>query len=214
MLAVFDWDGTLMDSTQKIVLCMQKAARQVGLPVCSPEAVQNIIGLGLPEAICSLYPELPPSQWEPLRQQYAYYYVEGDTTPTPFFEGVLEGLACLKAKGVQLAVATGKSRKGLDRVLQNGPLAEVFCATRCADETASKPNPLMLQQLLAHTGKTAQQSIMVGDTEYDLAMAHAIAMPSIAVTYGAHRPERLLAFQPRLCTGVFSEVVDAIVGLL
>ncbi len=210
MLAVFDWDGTLMDSTQKIVGCMQKAAKSLGLPVLEPASIQNIIGLGLPEAIARLYPDLPAHWAEPLRQQYAHQYVTLDATPTPFFDGVEDGLAQLQARGVPMAVATGKSRKGLDRVLAQVNMAQLFCATRCADETASKPNPLMLQDLLAHSGLQAAQAVMVGDTEYDLAMANAIAMPAIAVGYGAHAPERLTPYNPLLCTQDFNAVVQCI----
>ncbi len=206
MLAVFDWDGTLMDSTRKIVVCMQRAAKDGGLPALDDPVIENIIGLGLPEAIESLYPGLPAAKADHLRVRYAEYFVNLDRTPMPLFDGVVEGLQALRTQGVRLAVATGKSRKGLDRILGMLDLQHLFDVTRCADETASKPNPKMLQELLAVTAMGVERAVMVGDTEYDMAMAKAIAMPRIAVDYGAHHIDRLKPYEPVLCAGHFSDV--------
>jgi phosphoglycolate phosphatase len=206
VLAIFDWDGTLMDSTGKIINCMHCAAEDVALPQLSDAAVANIIGLGLPEAIAHLYPDASPAQAEALRLRYSEHFVHLDKTPMQLYPGVLDGLARLKAGGLTLAVATGKSRKGLDRILHDWDMHSLFDITRCADETASKPNPLMLTEILAITGFSPAEAVMVGDTEYDLAMAHSLQMPRLAVTYGAHAVERLLAFQPMLCSNDFDQV--------
>lgn len=212
MIAIFDWDGTLMDSTAKIINCMQAAAGRVGLEVLDAKTIANIIGLGLPEAVRVLYPEKPAEVLEQLRASYSHIFVHEDATSCVLFPQVSEGLELLEAKGVLLAVATGKSRRGLDRMLAGLGWTDRFVITRCADETASKPNPLMLQQILAATKKSAQSSVMVGDTEYDLAMAAAIGMPGLALTYGAHEEARLRNHSPQLVTDQFSDVTQWILA--
>lgn len=196
MLYIFDWDGTLVDSTARIVACLELAAQRCQLPVLSPESYQNIIGLGLVEACRVLYPQLHDEGIDALRQAYSEAFVAADSEPCQFFPGVAEVLQQLRAEGHQLAIATGKSRRGLDRGLGALDIGDWFVATRCADETRSKPHPLMLQQLLEETGFDASQAIMLGDTEYDLEMAQLAGMRSIAVTCGAHSEARLRKWAP------------------
>lgn len=206
MLVIFDWDGTLCDSTAKIVRCMQEAAREVGMPVLDGEAIRNIIGLGLPEALLQLYPDIVPAQADALRAAYSRVFMHTDQTPSPFFPRVEEVMHELRDAGYSLAVATGKSRRGLDRVLANLGLQSFFHATRCADETASKPHPMMLQELLTEFRRPSREAVMVGDTEYDMDMAQRAEMPRIAVSYGAHHVDRLRPYLPVLCADHFTEV--------
>lgn len=211
LLLIFDWDGTLSDSTSKIIRCLQMAAQSAGQRVCSDEAIMNIIGLGLPESMRILYPELSQLQQDELRRYYSEHFIAADQTPSPFFEGVDEGLRHLRQKGHLLTVATGKSRTGLDRVLTNLQLHDFFHGSRCADETASKPNPKMLSELLDEFSLGKDDAIMVGDTEYDMSMAKQLAMPRVAVSYGAHSVDRLQAFEPVICVDHFSEFVEWVV---
>lgn len=207
MFFIFDWDGTLCDSTPKIVRCMQMAAREVGLPELEDAAVMNIIGLGLPEAIASLYPEASDLVAQSLKGAYSKCFIN-DASLSPFFEGVEEGLHLLRDRGFHLAVATGKSRKGLDRVLAEMGLAGFFHGSRCADETVSKPHPKMLYELLDELRYQPETAIMVGDTEYDMRMAQQAAVPRIAVSYGAHHIDRLKPYEPKLCVDRFSQVLS------
>ncbi len=212
MLLIFDWDGTLSDSAAKIIDCLQRAADTAGYRVCDDESIRNIIGLGLPEAMRALYPELLADDHEQIRQHYVSHFLAADQQPSDFFDGVLEGLHRLHDQQYLLAIATGKSRRGLDRVLANLQLSHFFHATRCADETASKPHPLMLTELLQALSRKADQAVMIGDTEYDMAMAQQLDMPKIAVSYGAHAIERLKPYQPLLCVDHFSQLVDWILA--
>ncbi len=205
-LIIFDWDGTLIDSAERIIRCMQKASVDAELPMPSAAAVRNIIGLGLPEVFEQLFGGLSAAKEQQMRARYGYYYIEQDDTPTEFFPGVREGLLRLRQAGYRLAVATGKSRMGLDRVFAETGLGAAFDHSRCADETRSKPHPLMLDQLLAESGYDVDEAVMVGDTEYDLAMAVAAGMNSIGVSYGAHHPERLLKHAPQRIIDNFSEL--------
>jgi phosphoglycolate phosphatase len=210
-LLIFDWDGTLSDSTAKIIGCLQQAAHSASLRVCSDDDIMNIIGLGLPESMRVLYPELKQAQHDAIRHYYSEHFIREDQTPSPFFEGVQEGLEILRDRGHLLTVATGKSRKGLDRVLNRLQLNSFFHGSRCADETASKPNPQMLSELLNEFSMHKDEAIMIGDTEYDMSMAQQLAMPRVAVSYGAHAVERLEKFQPLACVDNFSEFVDWVI---
>lgn len=207
MLFIFDWDGTLLDSTAKIVRAMQAAIAQHKLPSRSDEEAKSIIGLGLPEAVRTLYPDCSDQLLEALRESYSQYFIASDQTPCNFYSGVPEVLAELRARGHLLAVATGKSRKGLNRVLANLNMLEYFDATRCADETASKPHPLMLAELLRELDSPASEAVMVGDTEFDLEMASNANVQSIAVSYGAHNIERLSRHNPLLTMDRFGELL-------
>jgi len=207
-LIIFDWDGTIIDSAARIVSSMQAAATDLGHPPLTAEAVRDIIGLGLPEAILTLLPFLSEEQVEQMRERYAYHYVEADQTPTKLFPGVASTLEKLHQQGYILAVATGKSRRGLDRVLADTGLGWLFQITRCADETASKPDPLMLTEILQETGVKASEALMVGDTEYDLGMAQRADMPSVGVSYGVHEVKRLEQYDPRLILHNFTDLAE------
>ena len=192
-LVIFDWDGTLFDSVSQIVASLQFAAQQFQQPL-SDEDAKSIIGLGLPEVAQRLFPNVPELHANIL-QSYSEHYV-ANSSGDSWFEGVAHMLADLQQHGVKLAVATGKSRKGLDRVLKQTNSEQLFVTTRAASETRSKPDPLMLEEILAETGVQAKHALMVGDTSYDLEMAQNMAMPSIGVSYGVHEPELLAQFNP------------------
>lgn len=208
MIVIFDWDGTLCDSVEQIVVAMQAAAEQCALVPLEAAQIRNIVGLGLPQALAMLYPDLSLAARERLARAYSACYVERDQTPARLFEGALETLEQLRNSGCELAVATGKSRRGLDRVLRGLGMTDFFHATRCADETRSKPDPLMLSQILGERNKCASQAVMVGDSEYDLAMARAIGMPSIGVSYGVHARELLQRHQPRAVIDQLRQLCD------
>lgn len=208
MLYIFDWDGTISDSAAKICKCMQLAAEEVGVEPLEDEAIKNIIGLALPEALRVMYPELDESKREEVKLGYSRQFLQADATPSPFFPKVMETLESLRDQGYKLAVATGKSRRGLDRVLSNLKLECFFHSSRCADETTSKPHPHMLNELLQEFGIPASEAVMIGDTEYDMSMAHQINMPKIAVSYGAHTLDRLMKYEPELCVDNFDEILN------
>lgn len=192
-LLIFDWDGTLADSTGVIVDGMQRAIRGLGLAPRSDEAIRTLIGLGFREGLAELYPEHDPVRLE--AKLMAYRSAQGEHAAhsvAPLYDGVFEVIDDLQARGHRLAVATGKSRIGLDRAMaHHAPLQGVFTATRTADETATKPNPLMLFELLEECRVAPHRALMIGDTDYDVAMAEAAGVPSLAVAGGAHPTERL-----------------------
>jgi phosphoglycolate phosphatase len=206
-LLVFDWDGTLADSIERIVISMQVAASACQLPVLDAPIIKGIIGLGLPEAIASLYPTLTDHlAIARFRRHYSEHYLSLETEPSPLFPGVVEALNGFREQGYLLAVATGKGRRGLDAVLDGHGWLDYFDVTRCADETASKPDPLMLQQILAHCQVAPQQALMVGDSPFDLQMAQRAGMDSVAVGYGAQPLATLRQHGPRLAVEKFSEI--------
>ena len=205
-LVIFDWDGTIIDSAARIVSSMQSAARDLGLPELTDEAVRDIIGLGLPEAIRILVPGINDDTLEKMRQLYSTYYITDDPTPTELFPGVKQSLESLHAKGYRLAVATGKSRRGLDRVFADTGLGWLFETSRCADETTSKPDPHMLREILQETAVQASDAVMIGDTEYDLGMGVNAGMDVIGVSYGVHHQDRLKVFDPVMIAHRFIEL--------
>ena len=207
-LLIFDWDGTLIDSQARIVSSFQGATRDLGLRVPSDESVRDIIGLGLPEAILKVMPECDAATRELIRQGYSRHYLEVDQTPTALFGGVFDGLVNLKEQNYRLAVATGKSRRGLDRVLADTGLVDYFELTKCADETASKPDPLMLHQILEEAGMAANEVLMIGDTSYDLDMACRAEIDRVAMSYGVHEVVDLQPFEPLHVFDHFNELVD------
>ncbi len=208
MLLIFDWDGTLSDATALITRAMQQSADDLGWVVPEDKAVQNIIGLGLPEALNLLFPDQDERGHASLRDRYRENYLRADRAqPSELFPGVMETLTRLRESGHQLAVATGKSRVGLDRVLKAMGLDGFFQATRCADETASKPHPLMLHQLLETLRSESSEAVMVGDTEYDMDMGRRAGMDRIAVSYGAHEIHRLHPYEPALCLDQFGDLL-------
>ncbi|MEB0041859.1 MULTISPECIES: HAD-IA family hydrolase [unclassified Pseudomonas] len=205
-LLIFDWDGTLADSIGRIVEAMQVAASRSDVPVRDDFAIKGIIGLGLPEAIGTLYPDISPDQMVDFRRHYSDSYVALEAEPSPLFADVVDSLAAFRADGYQMAVATGKSRRGLDRVLKAHGWQDYFEITRAADESASKPDPLMLREILEHCGVAPEHALMVGDSSFDLLMAHNAGMDSVAVGYGAQSLASLLEFKPRLAIERFSEL--------
>ena len=210
MLFIFDWDGTLSDSTEKIITCMKGAAVSLGLPELADAEIREIIGLGLPEAIAQIYPHVSPNDRSALGVEYGRHFIAADQQPSAFYPQVLETLRILRNSGHQLSVATGKSRRGLDRVLKKLQLSDYFDATRCADETASKPDPKMLHELLHCFGCDASSAVMVGDTEFDMSMAYAADVPRVAVSYGAHHIDRLRHYDPLLCIDDMSQILTLI----
>ncbi|MBD8493789.1 HAD-IA family hydrolase [Pseudomonas syringae] len=205
-LLIFDWDGTLADSIGRIVQAMSEAALTGDMPVRDELSIKGIIGLGLPEAIRTLYPDISPSALLDFRQRYADSYMAMDQVASPLFEGVLESMQAFREEGYRLAVATGKARRGLDRVLGAHGWLEYFDITRAADETASKPDPLMLHEIMAHCDVPPERSLMIGDASFDLLMARNAGMDSVAVGYGAQSLDSLRAYQPRLAIEHFSEL--------
>ena len=192
-LIVFDWDGTLFDSVGQIVASLLFAAEQFQQPL-TPEAAKSIIGLGLPEVAQVLFPNVPELHTDILKC-YSDHYVE-HSKGDQWFSGIADMLYGLKNQNIKLAVATGKSRRGLDRVLGQTNSRDLFEITRAASETKSKPDPLMLAEILDFTGVKAEHAIMVGDTSYDLEMAQNIAMPRVGVSYGVHDVDVLQRFNP------------------
>ena len=197
-LLVFDWDGTLMDSTAVIVASLQAACRELGLPVPSDERAHYIIGLGLNDAMVHVLPDIDPVAYPRVVERYGHHFRLRDPE-TPLFPGAEEALRALNAAGHLLAVATGKSRRGLDRALAETGLKTVFHATRCGEESASKPQPGMLMDLIAILGTAPAKTLMIGDTTHDLRMAHNAGVASVAAAYGAHPREQLMALQPLAC---------------
>ena len=195
-LIVFDWDGTLMDSTAHITRSIQAACRDMGLPVPGDEVASYVIGLGLREALQIAAPTLDPLDYPRLAERYRVHYLTKEQT-TELFAGVREMLAELRNLGYLLAVATGKSRVGLNRALDEARLTSVFDGTRCADETFSKPHPAMLHELTRELGQDNRRTLMIGDTTHDLQMAINAGVAGVGVGYGAHSPGSLEALSPR-----------------
>ena len=192
-LVIFDWDGTLYNSVGQIVKSLHFAAQQFQQPL-TDDAAKSIIGLGLPEVMQVLFPQVPELH-QGILESYSCHYAE-NSADDRWFDGVAALLQDLKQQGVLLAVATGKSRRGLDRVLNHTNSHDLFVTTRAASETKSKPDPCMLEEILAETGVAVEQAIMVGDTSYDLEMARNLGMKSIGVGYGVHTAELLAQFGP------------------
>ena len=184
-LIAFDWDGTLFDSTALIVRCIQSACRDLGVAVPSDVDAAHVIGLGLHDALRHVTPDLPPERVNELGRRYRHHYLARQHELV-LFEGTLEMLHALKQRQHFLAVATGKNRAGLNQALGQSDLHGLFDATRTADETASKPHPLMLQELIAQLGTSPERTLMIGDTTHDLLLASNAGTASVGVSYGAH----------------------------
>ena len=194
-LIAFDWDGTLFDSTQVIVRCIQAAVCDVGGKKPTDSAAAYVIGLGLAQALAHAAPDVPPEKYPELGLRYRYHYAR-HANDLSLFVGVLPLLALLKARGHLLAVATGKSRRGLDDTLRSAELNGVFDGSRTADETAGKPDPLMLHELMAQFDLPAGRVLMIGDTTHDLQMARNAGCASVGVSYGAHEPATFDVLNP------------------
>ncbi len=206
-LIVFDWDGTLMDSETQIVHSMFGAIRDMQLESRTADECRNIIGLGLKEAIDSLYPGRDEHFNRQFVDSYRHHWFS-QANNSELFPGARETLLLLREAGFELAVATGKGRLGLEKVLRHTELESIFAVTRCADETRSKPHPQMLEEILQETGIGAEHTLMVGDTEYDMNMAGQAGVHAVAVSYGVHERERLMGHQPLVCLDSISELVD------
>ena len=193
-LIIFDWDGTLMDSIGLIVESMHIAGEAHGFRT-TDQAVKDIIGLSLMHGIEILYPQASNTQKLAIQQSYAEYYIP-NSHRTPFFAPIENMLLTLKQQDKQLAVATGKKRKGLDRVLEASASRHYFTITRCADESGSKPDPQMLRDILDYTNQPISQAVFIGDSIYDIQMANRLGMTSIAVNYGTASSSELAAEQP------------------
>ena len=205
-LVVLDWDGTLMDSAAQIARCLCAAALDCELPSPGLDGAREVIGLGLSEAMQALFPHAPATVLEALIERYRVHFLAGASAETPLFAGVEVGLRRLSADGARLAIATGKSRQGLTRVLTHSGLQDLFAATRTASEAPSKPHPQMLNDILAATGVSPTRALMVGDTSYDMAMARAAGLTAVGVTYGVHSRARLLESGASDCVDAFEDV--------
>ncbi len=203
-LVVFDWDGTLLDSTGAIVRAIQAASREVGVEPPDDSRARYVIGMGLREALQHAVPDLPESRYDDLVNAYRRHYLSGDHELT-LFDGVESLLKQLQAQHRWLAVATGKSRLGLDRALGHSGLGRYFDMTRTADETRGKPDPLMLQQIIDNFAVDPERTLMIGDTTHDLLMARNAGAHGLAVTHGAHGLDALMSCAP---VGVVDSIPD------
>ncbi|HWQ39798.1 MAG TPA: HAD-IA family hydrolase [Burkholderiales bacterium] len=206
-LLVFDWDGTLVDSAAHIVSSLQSACRDLDLPIPSERACRHVIGLGLQDAVRYVLPGLPQRRLAEVAQRYALHYQSGEDGLRPF-PMVEEGLLRLQKAGHLLAIATGKSRRGLDRILATLGMRGHFVATRCADEGLPKPHPDMLQQLMQALSVPVARTLMIGDTTHDLLMALNAGASAVAVTYGAHPPQELARLSPLACVASFAQLLE------
>ena len=195
-LIAFDWDGTLFDSTKIIVRCIQRAVADVGGAVPTEDAASYVIGMGLMEALAHAAPDVPPERYAELGACYRRHYI-AHQDDLSLFDGVLPMLADLRERHHWLVVATGKSRRGLDEALGSVQLAGVFDGSRTADETAGKPHPRMLHELMREFGTDPERTLMIGDTTHDLQMALNAGCASVAVSYGAHAQEGFEALRPQ-----------------
>ncbi|KPC51619.1 HAD-IA family hydrolase [Amantichitinum ursilacus] len=210
-LLVFDWDGTLMDSTGTITSAIQYAFGDAGLDVPSKQEASYVIGYGLKEAMAYLAPHADDATITRIVEAYKHYYLARDQQQV-LFEGVAEALPQFRAAGFMLAVATGKSRAGLDRVLKATGLGPMFEVTRTADEAFSKPHPAMLEYILDYTGVLPQRAVMIGDTTHDLELGANAGTASIALNCGAHAPAALTAAQPLAQFETFAELAQWILA--
>jgi phosphoglycolate phosphatase len=193
---IFDWDGTLMDSLDKIVYAMQQAALVNELSEPSELAIRNIIGLSLDKAVNILFPSYPITTQLAVKQAYREQYSLSTVHPSPLYLGIEEWLVSLKEQGYTLAIATGKGRNGLNHVLSTSGLSDLFTVTYSADEANSKPDPLMLNKILADLNVQSHQALMIGDSSYDLEMANNANISCVGVSYGVHSVEQLQQYNP------------------
>lgn len=204
-LIVWDWDGTIANSTGMITNAIVQAAEQVGLPTLDPLAASNIIGLGLKESIYALYGDIPIEKAQALAAQYKANYYAGESE-IPLFNGVKETIVELNRRGHKLAVATGKGRRGLNMALQHCGLGHYFHATRTVDECFSKPHPQMLDELMDLLVVRPERTLMIGDTSYDLQMAQNAGVASVGVTFGAQTQDKLVGYNPLQIFNQFSDL--------
>lgn len=211
-ICVFDWDGTLVNSERHIVESLSYAAEKLSLPSLSYDVKKDIIGLSMQKALETLYPSLSPAGVEEMREHYGKYFFSVPQDASILFEGVVSTLSQLRDAGLKLAVATGKSRHGLDKALVSTGLKSFFDIERCADETKSKPDPLMLREIAEYFDADVSSMLMIGDTEFDLEMARNFNMDSVGVSYGVHDVQRLALHNPVAIIDSISDL-KAYVGL-
>lgn len=204
-LLVFDWDGTLMDSAGVITASLRAACRDLGLAVPSEERARYVIGLGLNDAMAHILPGVDAALYPRVAERYRAHFLELDSG-TALFPGAAETITALHESGFLLAVATGKSRRGLDRSLRTTGLERYFHATRCADEGHAKPHPGMLQGLMEGLGVAGARTLMIGDTTHDMEMARAAGVERLGVAYGAHARDALLDYAPLACVEDFESL--------
>ena len=209
-LIIFDWDGTLINSIDWIAHCLQQAAIDCHCPMPETQAAKNVIGLSIHNAMDTLFPDVDEPILKQLISCYGLHYFSKAMNHDDLFPGVYDMLMHLKDQGYQLAVATGKTRAGLTEALTATGTEHLFCITRCADETASKPDPRMLQEIISQTQTAKERVLMVGDSIYDLQMAVNASISSIAVSCGANSAASLLAYQPLLCLEQPTELLNII----
>ncbi len=197
-LLVFDWDGTLVDSTGAIVGSILGASRDMGLPEADPAKARYSIGLGMEDALRMAVPTLPAARYREFAAYYRKHFVLQEDRMA-VFEGMPELLVELRCAGYLIAIATGKSRRGLDRALSGTGLGEYFVTSRCADETSPKPHPAMLHELMDELAQSPSRTLMIGDTSHDMQMAENAGVDGVAVSYGAHSQETLNACRVRAC---------------
>jgi phosphoglycolate phosphatase len=210
-LIVFDWDGTLVDSAGHIVHCLQSAFGDLQLPIPPAAAARHVIGLGMNDALNYLNPDLAPARYAEVAQRYSHHFLLGHQT-IEFFPRVKEGIEALNRDGYLLAVATGKSRRGLDRALNDAGIGRHFHASRCADEGFPKPHPEMLQTLIDMLDADCERTIMFGDTTHDLQMAASAGVAAVAAGYGAHPRAELENLNPLACVDSFGEFLEWLNG--
>jgi len=209
-LIIFDWDGTLVDSIDWITRCLQKAGELCGFDEPDRRSAKDVIGLSTEKAIQTLFPNADEQARKQLVACYSHEYFSRPLSRDDLFPGVYDMLVQLRQSGYQLAVATGKNRVGLQKALQGTGTEHLFCVTRCADETASKPDPTMLIEIMQQANATRERTLMVGDTSHDLQMAINAQISAIAVSCGAHSEEFLQQYQPLLCLQQPMDLLDFI----
>ena len=207
-LIVFDWDGTLINTIDWIVTCLQTAGIKHGFVSPEPQAAKDVIGLDIQNAVQTLYPEADSQTQRQIVSDYSQTYFSKKLSQNDFFPGVYEMLKRLKDSGYRMAVATGKTREGLDKALKATETEDIFDITRCADETASKPNPLMLHEIMYLTGTSPTKTLMVGDSIHDMQMALNANIASIGVICGANDAESLRLYDPLLCLHQPTELLN------
>jgi len=207
-LIVFDWDGTVMDSEHRIVTCMQRAGADTLSSIPTDAEVREIIGLGMQEAVARLWPEADDEDVQKIIEAYRVHWLGDQIPDSELFEGAAETIEALTDRGYLLAVATGKSRRGLDRVLDESGLGRYFHMTRCADEAHSKPHPQMLQDILTDLNTEPHKALVVGDTEYDIQMAANAKVDAVGVSYGAHDQQRLIDCGAKIILHSLTELID------
>ncbi len=205
-VVIFDWDGTLVDSVEHIAESLHQAATELGFPAREREAYRDIIGLGMVEALEKLYPGISRDEMNRIREGYGRYFFKKVTTPQNVFAGMADVVADIRGSGRGCSVATGKSRRGLDLALVSSGLGEHFDITRCADETRSKPDPTMLEEIVSFYGIDPSEAVMIGDTRYDLDMAQRLGMPSIGVEWGVHKRDVLGEYAPHAIVDTVSDL--------